>query len=43
MAEWRTRMFVSIRYVDSDAGFLQEIGPFYLEEGADYKVGDQLV
>jgi hypothetical protein len=24
------------------SGFLQEIGPFYLEDGADYKVGDSL-
>jgi carboxypeptidase C (cathepsin A) len=25
-----------------DVGFLQEIGPYYLEEGIDYKQGDNL-
>lgn len=24
-------------------GFLQEIGPFYLDDGKDYKVGDALI
>ncbi len=23
-------------------GFIQEIGPFYIPDGADYKVGDNL-
>ena len=29
-------------YVFSDSGFLQEIGPYYLEDGQAYKEGDDL-
>jgi serine carboxypeptidase-like clade 2 len=35
-------MQLSPRYSVIHAGFLQEIGPYYLEEGIDYKVGDNL-
>ena len=35
-------MLLTTRYAIANAGYLQEIGPFYLEEGIRYKVGDQL-
>ena len=42
MVEWRPRVLLPSRYPPLDAGYLQEIGPYYLEEGIDYRVGDKL-
>lgn len=35
-------MFVNVRYVRMNLGFLQEIGPFYLEDGVPYEKGMKL-
>lgn len=42
MAQRRARLLFPARYIPPHSGFLQEIGPFYLEEGERYKVGDKL-
>lgn len=43
MVEWRSWMFINVRYNYYHVGFLQEIGPFYLEDGIPYKKDDKLV
>ena len=44
MAEWRSRLLIITRYIIIQyAGFIQEIGPYYMEEGVNYTVGDKLV
>lgn len=35
-------MLFYVRYIKSHLGFIQEIGPYYLEDGIDYKAGDKL-
>lgn len=35
-------MLVTSRYFVFNSGFLQEIGPYYLEDGVNYKPGDSL-
>lgn len=35
-------MLLPYRYLLPDAGFIQEIGPYYLKEGVNYKDGDIL-
>lgn len=35
-------MFFITRYLLINLGFIQEIGPYYLEDGIDYKEGDNL-
>lgn len=42
MAQWRSRLLLPPRYILPHLGFIQEIGPYYLEDGIDYKVGDNL-
>lgn len=42
MAQRRPRLFVLVGYIICDSGFLQEIGPYYMEEGVNYKSGDNL-
>lgn len=42
LAQRRPRLLLAPRYLASHSGFLQEIGPYYLEEGARYKAGDTL-
>ena len=43
MVEWWAWMFIHVRYDYCHVGFLQEIGPFYLEDGVPYKKDDKLV
>jgi carboxypeptidase C (cathepsin A) len=35
-------LLLHARYPSPHPGFLQEIGPYYLEDGIDYKIGDNL-
>lgn len=42
MDEWRPWLLFHVRYMVGDVGFLQEIGPYYLEEGKNYNQGDNL-
>ena len=42
MAERGARLLLHARYGCGDVGFLQEIGPYYLEEGVNYSKGDNL-
>ena len=35
-------MFINAWYLLINQGFLQEIGPYYLEDGKEYKIGDNL-
>lgn len=42
MAQRRTRLQLTSWYRLSHKGFLQEIGPYYLEDGIDYALGDNL-
>jgi carboxypeptidase C (cathepsin A) len=43
LAQWRSRLFFPLGYFLINSGFLQEIGPYFLDEGVRYKVGDELV
>ena len=42
MAQRRPGLLLPHRYPLLHPGFIQEIGPYYLEEGAHYKDGDLL-
>ena len=42
MAQWRSRLLIFNRYFFTQIGFIQEIGPYYLEDGVNYKIGDNL-
>ncbi len=42
MAERRSRLLFTPRYTSKDKGFIQEIGPYYLEDGVNYRIGDNL-
>lgn len=42
MAQRRTRLFITHWYISFNKGFLQEIGPYYIDDGKNYKDGDNL-
>jgi hypothetical protein len=42
MAQWRAWLLIDVRYIFNYSGFIQEIGPYYLEDGKNYKEGDNL-